>query len=46
LIISETGYIPMPAEIVAKVQSRLESMTTGTIYEGGSSVGVKLADKI
>ena len=46
LIISETGYIPLPDEINAKVQARLESMTTGTIYAGGSSVGVKLAEKL
>ena len=46
LIISETGYIPMPADIVTKVQARLTAMTTGSIFEGGHTVGVKLSDKL
>ena len=46
LIISETGYTPMPADIVTKVQARLTAMTTGTIFEGDPAVGVKLSDKL
>ncbi|MGB3616293.1 MAG: PstS family phosphate ABC transporter substrate-binding protein [Elainellaceae cyanobacterium] len=45
-LISEVGYIPLPGEIVEKANTRLEDGTTGSIYEGGSSVGVKLADKL
>ncbi|MEO0409331.1 MAG: phosphate ABC transporter substrate-binding protein PstS family protein [Cyanobacteria bacterium P01_A01_bin.135] len=45
-LISEVGYIPLPGEIVEKANARLEGGTTGSIYEGGSSVGVKLADKL
>ena len=44
--IAETGYIPMPEDIVAKVQTRLTNLTLGSIYEGGSSAGVKLSDKL
>lgn len=45
-LISEVGYIPLPSEIQAKVQNRLTNATTGSIYKGGSSVGVKLSDKL
>ncbi|MFZ4665166.1 MAG: PstS family phosphate ABC transporter substrate-binding protein [Prochlorotrichaceae cyanobacterium] len=46
LLISDTGYVPMPTDIVEKVQARLTAMTTGTIFEGEASVGVKLSDKL
>ena len=45
-LISEVGYIPLPGETQAKVQNRLANATTGSIYGGGSSVGVKLSDKL
>ncbi len=45
-LISEVGYVPLPAEIQAKVKERVDNGTTGSIFEGGSSVGVKLADKL
>ena len=45
-LISEVGYIPLPGEIVEKANARLENATTGSIYEGGSSVGVKLSEKL
>ncbi len=45
-LISEVGYIPLPGDVVEKVNARLQDGTTGSIYEGGSSVGVKLADKL
>lgn len=45
-LISEVGYVPLPSEIQAKVKERLDNGTTGSIFEGGSSVGVKLADKL
>lgn len=40
------GYVPLPEDINAKVQARIDNKTTGSIFEGGSSVGVKLADKL
>lgn len=45
-IVAEAGYIPLPTEIEQKAKTRMEAMTTGTIYEGGSSVGVKLSEKL
>ncbi len=45
-LISEVGYVPLPSDIQAKVKERLDNGTTGSIFEGGSSVGVKLADKL
>lgn len=43
-LISEVGYVPVPSAITEKAQARLESNTTGSVYEGGSPVGVKLED--
>ncbi|MDY6937392.1 MAG: PstS family phosphate ABC transporter substrate-binding protein [Cyanobacteriota bacterium] len=45
-LITEVGYVPLPDEIMTKVQERLDNVTTGSIFEGGSSVGVKLSDKL
>ena len=45
-LISEVGYVPLPDDVMSKVQARLENATTGSIFEGGSSVGVKLTDKL
>ena len=45
-IIAEVGYVPLPSAILAKVQDRLANGTTGSIFEGGSSVGVNLSDKL
>lgn len=45
-LVAETGYVALPTDIQAKVAARLDSRTTGSIYEGGSSVGVKLVDKL
>jgi len=45
-LVAETGYVGLPDTITEKVAARLESGTTGSIYEGGSSVGVKLEEKL
>jgi len=45
-LISEVGYVPLPSDISAKVKTRVDSKKTGSIFEGGSSVGVKLSDKL
>lgn len=44
--ISETGYVALPDTIIEKAQTRLEEGVTGSIYEGGSSVGVKLEEQL
>ena len=45
-LISEVGYVPLPSDISGKVKARLDSLVTGSIFEGKSSVGVKLSDKL
>ncbi|MDB9315755.1 PstS family phosphate ABC transporter substrate-binding protein [Spirulina sp. CS-785/01] len=45
-LITEVGYIPLPEEIVDKAIARLEDGTTGSIFEGGTSIGVKLGEKL
>ena len=45
-LITEVGYVPLPDDILTKVQERLDTVKTGSIFEGGSSVGVKLSDKL
>jgi phosphate transport system substrate-binding protein len=44
--ISEGGYVPLPDDLLAHVQARLDNAIAGSIYEGKSPVGVKLADKL
>jgi phosphate transport system substrate-binding protein len=44
-LVSEVGYIPMNDAVYQAVQNRLENQTTGTIFGGGSTVGVNLAEK-
>ncbi|NES80743.1 MAG: hypothetical protein F6K10_04725 [Moorea sp. SIO2B7] len=45
-LIEEVGYVALPSDIQAKVKSRLDNKTTGSIFGGKSSVGVKLTDKL
>jgi phosphate transport system substrate-binding protein len=45
-LIEEVGYVALPADIHERVVARVEEMTIGSIFEGGSSVGVKLSDKL
>jgi phosphate transport system substrate-binding protein len=44
-LVSEVGYIPMNDAVYQAVQNRLANQTTGTLFEGGSTVGVNLAEK-
>jgi phosphate transport system substrate-binding protein len=41
-LIQEVGYIALPAAINEKAINRLNSQTTGSAFEGGSTVGVNL----
>ncbi|NET61881.1 MAG: PstS family phosphate ABC transporter substrate-binding protein [Symploca sp. SIO2E6] len=43
-LVSDAGYIPMAEEIYTAVQARFEGETTGTVFDGGSTVGVKLKE--
>ena len=44
--ISALGYVPLPPELLELVEKRLEQMTTGSIFAGESSVGVRLSDRL
>lgn len=43
-LVAEVGYVPMSSEIYGKAVTRITDKTTGSIFDGGSTVGVKLAD--
>jgi len=43
-LVSEVGYVPMSSEIYGKAQARLSNKTTGSVFDGGSTVGVKMVD--
>ena len=42
--VSETGYVAMPDDIYMKAQARISEGKVGSVFEGGSTVGVKLSD--
>mgnify|MGYP005839611401 CR=1 FL=1 len=42
VLVEEVGYIALPAAINEKARNRLNNQTTGTAFEGGSTVGVNL----
>lgn len=41
-LVDEVGYVSVPSEINTKVIDRFANKTTGSVFEGGSPVGVKL----
>jgi len=43
-LITEVGYVPLPDDLQSVVKQRLDNGTTGSIFEGKSAVGKKLAD--
>jgi phosphate transport system substrate-binding protein len=43
-LVSEAGYIGLPDEFYPKLQARVSSEKVGSVFPGGSAVGVKLAD--
>lgn len=45
-LVTETGYVALPEDITELVAARLENRTTGSIYDGGSSVGVELSEQL
>ena len=45
-LISEVGYVPLPSNLAEKTTTRFGEKTVGSIFEGGSSVGVKLSEKL
>jgi phosphate transport system substrate-binding protein len=43
-LIEEVGYVPLPAEVEDLVSKRIDERKTGSVFNGGSAVGLKLAD--
>lgn len=43
-LVKEVGYIPLPPEAYELVQKRFDSVTTGSLFEGGSQVGVTVEE--
>lgn len=43
-IISEVGYVPLPKKIIEKVKIRYDKGKKGSIFKGGSTVGIQLGD--
>lgn len=43
-LVSEVGYVPLGDSVYQAAQNRLENQTTGSVFEGGSTVGINLTD--
>lgn len=43
-LIEEVGYVPLPSEIESLAAAKIEERKTGTLFEGGSAVGLKLSE--
>lgn len=43
-LVEEVGYIPLPAEAYELVMKRFGKRTTGSLFEGGSKIGVTVQD--
>lgn len=43
-LISEVGYVSLSDRLLKKVRQRYEMGKTGSVFEGGSTVGIKLTD--
>lgn len=43
-LVSEVGYVALGDSVYQAAQNRLENQTTGSVFEGGSTVGINLAE--
>lgn len=43
-LVKEVGYVPLPAKVYKLAQARFAAKKTGSLFEGGSEVGVTLED--
>ena len=41
-LISEVGYVPLPPNAYGLAKARFDARTTGSVFEGGSKVGVTI----
>ena len=44
--IARFGYVPVSGELLERVRTRLSNGVTGTLFAGGSAVGVNLSNKL
>jgi phosphate transport system substrate-binding protein len=45
-LVSEVGYVPLPAATAEGAMAKFEARHTGTFFEGGSKIGVKIEDLV
>ncbi len=43
-LVREVGYVPLPKNVYALAQKRFAAKKTGSLFEGGSEIGVTLED--
>lgn len=43
---TEAGYVPLPESLLVEFREKIEKAETGSLFNGESAVGVKLADKL
>lgn len=43
-LVTEVGYIPLPQNVYDLAQARVDNRVTGSMFDGGSQVGVSLED--
>ncbi len=43
-LVKEVGYIPLSDRAYEGLEKRLEARKTGSLFEGGSQVGVRIDD--
>ena len=45
-LVSDVGYVALPAEVAEAAMAKFEARSTGTYFEGGSKVGVRIQDLV
>ncbi|CAM3887502.1 PstS family phosphate ABC transporter substrate-binding protein [Bordetella tumulicola] len=45
-LVSEVGYVSLPAEIANSAKAKFDARKTGSHFEGGSKIGVKMTDLV
>ncbi len=45
-LVEQVGYVPLPDEVYQGAQARFQNEVTGTLFEGGSTVGVNLKEAL
>ena len=45
IAIREAGYVPLPPELLFRIQEHVAKVTTGSVFDGESAMGLNLAEK-